>query len=714
MSETNGRFQEFPVPVIKGRTAARAVKKLFFLFSFYFSLFLYCLLPSSLSFAFDRPFNNAANWGGTGLLETPTARILEDGVVRVGVAQASPYRWYSMGMGIFPGLEFSGRLTRMEGVSTALGPDYGAYKDKAFDLKYQILPESKKLPAVAIGLHDFWGTALFRAQYVVLSRQIFPFDFTLGIGRGRLGDEPLDHMFSIPSPREWWDQIKVFGGIEWALTERLHLLAEYNPIDYQKDVGSAGRAVPEGAKSPINVGLRFKVVPGLDLGISYQRGDTLGLMCHLQFLLGDPVLPQRPDPPLRHSVDRRPFSRRDLKEMVDKIYQAIYKQGFKDATVYTDGKSITAEVTNGRYLSNQKAVGRILRILLFYSPEDARELTVILKASRMPLLEVSVKPDHLEKYLLGKISPEIFKKLIRIETVKKDYDARDMAVAEKKDPRPMHFNLGVKPSLITYLNDPSGFFKYRVGVKPYAITYPWKGAAAYGRFDAPLYSNISSSNIPPPDAVRSDSWKYLDRDYTFDRLIFNQEVRLTDHTFGRLSAGYFEYMYAGVGGEILTYLLDGKLAIGIESDWARKREPGTLLDLADFEAHTVLGNLYYRLSPFDTTVQAQYGRFLGKDVGWRFIVSREYSTGVVLGAWISFTDTDHFTGYNKDYNDKGVFLSLPARMLLTRDSASRYYYAISPWTRDVAQAVRHWKDLYGLASDLTPALFKEDLDKLKK
>jgi len=47
VSETNGRFQEFPVPVIKGRTAARAVKKLFFLFSFYFSLFLYCLLPSS-------------------------------------------------------------------------------------------------------------------------------------------------------------------------------------------------------------------------------------------------------------------------------------------------------------------------------------------------------------------------------------------------------------------------------------------------------------------------------------------------------------------------------------------------------------------------------------------------------------------------------------------------------------------------------------------
>jgi hypothetical protein len=52
------------------------------------------LMVATDAFSWDRPFNNPANWGGTVLMEIPNARILEDGVVRLGVAQALPYRWY--------------------------------------------------------------------------------------------------------------------------------------------------------------------------------------------------------------------------------------------------------------------------------------------------------------------------------------------------------------------------------------------------------------------------------------------------------------------------------------------------------------------------------------------------------------------------------------------------------------------------------------------
>jgi len=37
------------------------------------------------SIAYDYPFNNTSNWGGTGLMEIPNARILEDGVVRLAL-----------------------------------------------------------------------------------------------------------------------------------------------------------------------------------------------------------------------------------------------------------------------------------------------------------------------------------------------------------------------------------------------------------------------------------------------------------------------------------------------------------------------------------------------------------------------------------------------------------------------------------------------------
>jgi len=636
-------------------------------------------------------------------MEIPTARVLEDGEIRVGIAQAVPYRWYTGAMGIFPGLEFSARLTQLTTVKTKWIA-YGDYKDRAFDLKYQILPESKKFPAVAIGLHDFHGTRLFPAEYLVLSRQFFPLDITIGLGRKRLKG---------PVSFPLWDELGFFGGIELAVNNWLHLFAEYNPIKYEKDIGPAGRAVPEGARSPINAGIRMKVLPGVDLGISYQRGDTLGFMCHMQFVLGKPMLPKKPDPPLKYSIDRRPISERGLKETVEKIHEAIHKAEFERVCVYSNGTELNAAFENTKYLSNQKAAGRVLRILLYHSPKDMNKLTVTLRRRRLSLLRVSVKPDHLEGYLLGKIPQDIFNKLLKIENAAGGFDAEHEDFVKTAEDKGLDFDFGIKPDFNTFWNDASGFFKCRVGVKPNVEASLWKGASAYARYDIPFYSNIWSSAVPPPGAVRSDWWKYEGRDYYLEKLLFDQTIRFSKRIFGRLSLGYFEKMYAGMGGELLAFIGDGRLALGIESDWVRKRKPETQFEFMDLECYTVLGNAYYSIPGIDVTLHAQYGKFLAGDRGWLFNVSREYDTGVIVGFWYSLTDTDNLSGYNRGWHEKGVFVSLPARMFLNRGSPKRYWYAASPWTRDVAATVSHWQDLYGLAGDLMPATFEKDIIKLK-
>lgn len=661
------------------------------------------LFLPSLSLAVDKPFNNGANWGGTGLMEIPTARVLDDGEVRFGYAQADPYRWYTGGMGIFPGLELSGRFTEVSNIPTRLGPSYGAYKDKAFDLKYQILPESKLLPALAVGLHDFHGTQLYEAQYLTLSRQIFPLDFTFGLGRKRLKSSTTFPL---------WDDLGIFGGIEWAVNRNVHLMAEYNPIEYEKDKRSA-RGVPEGANSPINLGLRIKILEGVDLGVSYQRGDTIGFMCQLHTLLGEPLLPKRPDPALQYPVDRRPFNKRDPKKMVEQIHQAIKKAGFKDVSVYTNGTGLTAEFENTRYLSEKKAAGRALRILLFHSPENTKMLTVILKRRQIPLLSVSVRPDHLEAFLYNRIKKEVFLKLVNIEPAKPAPEQAPDPVASTKEDQKFNFRYGIKPDLQTLLNDPSGVFKYRPGIKPYFISSLWKGAAFYARYDIPFYSNISSSNTPELGAVRTDAWLYKDRNYSFDKLMVDQVFKISPQIFGRLSGGYLEKMYAGAGAEILTFPGLGNLALGLETDWVKKRERHSQFDLLDFEAHTILGSISYHIPQIAVTLSTRYGRFLAGDKGCVLDVSRQYNTGATVGFWYSFTDTDHMTGFNKGYNDKGVYLTLPARMFLERDSNLKYNYSIAPWTRDVAATVSRWQSLFDLTNDLTPSGFKQDLGTLK-
>ncbi|MDD5168489.1 MAG: YjbH domain-containing protein, partial [Syntrophales bacterium] len=144
----------------------------------FFMLLLVLILSTTVGAA-DDPFTGPANFGGTGLMETPTARIMKEGRFRVGFGQVNPYRYYYGAISPLKFLELGGRVTEIMGVP-ALTPSYGNDKDKAVDLKLQVLPEGKWVPAVAVGVMDPQGTRLYPSQYIVASKQIYPFDFTIG------------------------------------------------------------------------------------------------------------------------------------------------------------------------------------------------------------------------------------------------------------------------------------------------------------------------------------------------------------------------------------------------------------------------------------------------------------------------------------------------------------------------------------------------------
>ena len=311
----------------------------------------------------------------------------------------------------------------------------------------------------------------------------------------------------------------------------------------------------------------------VDLGVSYQRGDTLGVSLNFQTGLGKPILPQRADPAPLVDVDRRPYQQRHPKEMVEKIHAAIHEAGFTDVSVFADGGNLTAEFANNKYLSNQKAVGRVLRILLLHAPSDTKKLVAILEKRSMPILKVAVKPSVFEAYLMGEVPEDIFERLVEVETTKEGPDTSDPGVvyAGGKDSL---YTYGVKPEFQSYLNDPSAFFQFMVGIMPWSTANPWKGGEGFARFEIPFYSDISSSNVPPHDTVREDSWKYLRTQYTFTNLLLDQAVQFTDRTFGRVSFGYLEYMYAGQAERCCISLATGAWLLGLWQTGLERESPG--------------------------------------------------------------------------------------------------------------------------------------------
>lgn len=671
----------------------------------------------------DRPFVSPSNIGVTGLMEIPTARILEDGRMRLGSSHVDPFRTYYFGLGFLPGLEVNGRVTEVlnEKITTPGWEGYGNTKIREFDAKYQILAESRLLPAVAVGANDLFGdNVTFSTQYLVLSRQIYPLDFTLGYGFGR-----------IRGP---------FGGVELKLwKDRLSLMAEYNPIDYDKDRLIGGvRNQPDfpkiGFSNParwsfdpdrINLGVRLRPLSWLSVEASYQRGGSLGLSLSTDFTLGKRILPPKPDEPYTSPVDRRPFGEREPGEVESRVTEALQEQGFLHVAVSVKENQVRVQYENSKFLSEAQAMGRVMRTVAALTPVNVPRIQVVALRRSVPVLKLSFQAMDFMGFLAGKFSKQEFRRLVaiekagpgdRVKTSTSQSSGFLGADFEKIGLKPELLDYGIKPAVETWLDDPSGFFKARVGVDAWGAASLWEGSDFYAWFNYPFYNNISSRIAPlGENPVRSDMVLYKKRDDPrFNSLLLDQVSNLGWGTFARLSMGYLETEYGGVSAELLHLLGDGAWSVGLMGDWVVKRRPDSQLGVTSFQAYTLLAGLNYLQPDLGLAGKLRVGRFLAGDPGARLELARHWDTGASFGFWYTYTDTSVFKDpFNRGYQDKGIFISIPMAMFTREETPVRHSYAFSPWTRDVGQTVAHFNLLYEFLEDLLPAHVAQHLEEMK-
>ena len=142
----------------------------------------------------------ANNFGLPGVIDLPTAKRLSDGdliltqqlhrsLARSGISvQALPrigvsFRYTGHGIN---GSEAYGRINH----------------DRSFDAHISVLDEGKYAPAFSLGLRDFIGTGWYSSEYIVSTKSIGNFQFTAGLGFGRLaGRNPFSNPVGALSSR---------------------------------------------------------------------------------------------------------------------------------------------------------------------------------------------------------------------------------------------------------------------------------------------------------------------------------------------------------------------------------------------------------------------------------------------------------------------------------------------------------------------------------
>ncbi|HEX8043501.1 YjbH domain-containing protein [Candidatus Deferrimicrobium sp.] len=639
-------------------------------------------------------FTGPNNFGVTGLFETPTARLMPENRFRLGATQVHPYRYYFGTVGLFDRLEVNGRVTEIIGVKAFTnlpGSSYGDYKDKAVDAKFLLLKEGKYLPALSVVVSDPTGTRLYASQAIVASKRILPLDVdvSLGFGNGRLGKQPLPAQgegFKVElftDPVKWAREALPFGGIQYAPAPWLSLLAEYSPIRYERQTTDPAQKkyFPTAVRSPFNFGARVKPLKWLEVDASWQRGNEIGVTASVAFDIGRPLVPIRDEPYLETAdASHAPLD--------DRIALALADVGFSDIAVSSDEFTLRVDVQNNRYFFAPRAVEVLLATIAPLAPPNVEYVRVLLKENGIPVAEAAVPANALSGAGSSFFPTDRIRAAVGFRSA--NFDAPIRPTTHRR-----RFDYSLKPSFETFLNDPSGFFKYRVGLAGSVSTFPWRGGTALLGVEGYPVNNISTLNAPLSIPIRSDVAQYKKERITLGRLLFDQVFATRDPAYFRAAAGMLETMFGGVDAEAALPLWNGRILAGGSGSVVRKRAPADPFRFrGNKNYHTALLQGRLNVPEIDAAVDVKWGRFLAGDRGVRVAVSK-FIRGVTLSAWYSATDTDVFTDpFNRGYHDKGISVEIPIRLFTGRDSKTAYRYSLSPWTRDVAQDIDRYLPLF--------------------
>lgn len=660
--------------------------------------------------------------GQSGYVNMPNAVVEADSTISVGYGYDSPYGSFWATVTPLPFLQMTGRyvsITGIQGFNRAkgeYGSEYGRYKDKVIDAKLRIVAESTWMPSVAVGTTDLLGTELFRGHYVVASKTFGAarnIEASLGFGRKR------------PSG--------AFAGVRWTplSVPGLALVAEYDANDYRKDFRAAETDAGQRQKGPA-VAAEYRW-GWLGAQIARHR-DHFSANAYITFPFSErEFIPKLYEP--GYFQPKSALARVSIEEWQQnsthgaKLVQALVKQNFQHIRVEMNGTTLRLTLTNNRISELGRAIGRASRTALAFAPTGTKSIQITYTRLEQPLATYEFFDlPRLTDYLTGLTDRDTFLQTVLVRysspSDKVGDDQRGMLAAMRDEGEALGVRVGhegnfvqvssedreanrfkLVPKVSFFFNDPSGALRYETSVATNYDKRLGEGLYFNSALKLNLFENVSGVTQPSNSVlphVRTDIAEYKRGSrFKLNRALINKYMTLDEHWYARASAGLYEEMFRGAGGQVLYLPQDKRWAADITVDALQQRDYKGWLGKRDYSTVTALGALHYKL-PYDITVTGRAGRFLAKDEGVRLEFKRRLRSGVEIGAWYTKTNGKDITspGTPADpYNDKGIFLSIPLNIMLPSDTQAIAGFSISPWTRDVGQMVASPGDLYELFED---------------
>ena len=600
----------------------------------------------------------------------------------------------------------------------------GKYLDKGFNIKFKYKSKNNNKPYFAIGLDDFAGTGLFTREYIVVTKELRDMKITAGLGWGKfVGDDSFDSPFSlisdkfsfrpiessnrdlggVPSYDKWFrGDANLLGGIEYFLPNKkgMSIKLEYDPYNYfdfsvQNVSGASyGRRKKD---SNINIGVSYPLNKFININASFIKGNTL----NLSFTIATTFHENLKNKP-------RFNPKMALEENEDQSTIAFYE-------------SILANLNNNNLLLQTASIEEQQLDISISTSEHRNAIrsssyaaSIAQKVSEIYKIDINqINISHINagvelnniKYIANHVNNDNLPIELLIRSTELRSGDPSGYLKDKFRPNinfPVIFS-SISPNLITHIGNPEQFFFGGINIQQIGEIQFSRNLLLSTELNARIYDNFEDTFNGPGSVmehVRTDIVDYLKEDgLVISRMQLDYIWSPQKDIYAKFSGGIYETMFAGYGIETLYKPFDKNYSLGFEVFHVKQRSFDQRFSFKDYNTVTGHFNFGYSL-PLGIESNISFGRYLAKDDGFTFDLSRRTKSGFKAGIYFTRTNVSAET-FGEGSFDKGFYFQIPMDLFSTGYSGNYSTFKLSPLTRDGGAKLIHDKDLKGLIYNST-------------
>ncbi len=639
--------------------------------------------------------------GEIGLINIPTSRILKQGNLKLHLVNSEPINSLFISANPFDWMEVSLRYadinTRKYSPYKSFSGDQ-TYKDKSFNLKIKLIEETERFPELSIGFRDFIGTGKFSGEYIVSSKRVGDFDFTVGLGWGSLSNSDgiknplvdLDKSFS-NRPTNYgrggdFELDRWFKGEKASAFYGFSYLNKYSGLRLKIDYDKSNPFSLE-KKSNYSFGLSIPASKYVDINLFKHRGIDLGFGLSYKANYATPIVPKN------ESVKSIIFSKDDKKllSLNDDVFTGTINAILSGYEIYTQeiyliSNDLYISLNQGKYRNLNLAAKRVIQITdSILQTRDIKNISVIFQTGNVKTASISFPLDKFRQFLQNNLSLLEMKRFINYENFYELDSSSRIFLGQINYPL---YSWGLKPDLKNHIGAPEAFYSGQIGLLASAGIIFDQHSFLDSSIGLGIFQNLdqltlrSFSRLPK---VRSDIREYLKEKYTLKEFaysrIFNPKYSRDYLFLGGFKLGIFEEMYGGIGAEFLFRDIQKPWYISGNYYWVKQRQFNQRFSFRDYETFTGHLNFIWETPLDGVKMILSGGRYLAKDSGITLNLSKSFKTGFTLGFFATKTDISAFE-FGEGSFDKGIYFSIPLDIVSSRYRKNNARFVWRNLTRD--------------------------------